>query len=76
MRVVPVPALPSAIIEPVWDQVSVLLPPHPETQPRGCHRPRISDRVVVDKLIQVPRAGVACPRRYLAVRGGRTRAGR
>ncbi len=47
------PALPSAIIEPVWDQVSVLFPPHPETHPRGCHRPRIPDRVVVGKLVQV-----------------------
>ena len=42
------PALPSSIIEPVWDQFSARLPPHPDAHPLGCHRPRIPDRVVGD----------------------------
>jgi transposase len=48
-----VPALPSSILEPLWVQVSALLPTRPDTHPLGCHRPRVADRVVVDKLIQV-----------------------
>jgi len=48
-----VPAIPSSIIEPVWDQFAALLPPHPDAHPLGCHRPRIPDRVVFDKLVQV-----------------------
>ena len=47
------PALPSSILEPLWVQVSALLPAHQDTHPLGCHRPRIADRVVFDKLIQV-----------------------
>jgi len=48
-----VPAIPSSSIEPVWDQVAALLPPHADTHPLGCHRPRIADRLVFDKLVQV-----------------------
>jgi transposase len=48
-----VPALPSSILEPLWVQVSALLPTRPDTHPLGCHRPRIPDRVVFDKLIQI-----------------------
>jgi transposase len=48
-----VPALPSSIIAPIWDQFSALLPPHAAPHPLGCHRPRISDQVVFDKLVQV-----------------------
>jgi transposase len=48
-----VPALPSSILEPLWVQIAALLPTHPDTHPLGCHRPRIPDRVVFDKLIQV-----------------------
>jgi hypothetical protein len=32
-----VPALPSSIIEPVWDQFAVLLPERKVTHPLGCH---------------------------------------
>ena len=46
------PALPSSVIEPVWDQFAALLPEHIDTHPLGCHNPRIPDRVVLDKLIQ------------------------
>lgn len=47
------PAIASSIIEPVWDQFHALLPPHDDTHPLGCHRPRIPDRVVFDKLVQI-----------------------
>jgi transposase len=43
----------SSILEPLWVQVSALLPTRPDTHPLGCHRPRIADRVVFDKLIPV-----------------------
>jgi transposase len=48
-----VPALPSSILEPLWVQIAALLPTRQDTHPLGCHRPRIPDRVVFDKLIQV-----------------------
>jgi len=53
MRSLPVPAIPSSIIEPIWDQFSALLPPPTDAHPLGCHRPRVPDRVVFDKLVQV-----------------------
>jgi transposase len=48
-----VPALPSSILEPLWVQVAALLPDRQVHHPLGCHRPRIPDRLVFDKLIQV-----------------------
>lgn len=56
------PALPSSVIEPVWDQFCALLPEHIDTHPWGCHNPRIPDRVVFDKLIQVLVLGAAYTR--------------
>ena len=47
------PALPSSILEPLWVQFHALLPTHPDTHPLGCHRRRIPDRIVFDKLIQI-----------------------
>ena len=47
------PALPSSVLEPLWVQIAALLPTRPDTHPLGCHRPRIPDRIVFDKLIQV-----------------------
>jgi transposase len=38
---------------PLWVQVSALLPARQIDHPLGCHRPRIPDRVVLDKLIQL-----------------------
>jgi len=55
-----VPALPSWLVDPLWDQFAALLPPRPTyvtPHPWGCHRRRIPDRVVFDKLIQVLRFG-------------------
>lgn len=53
------PALPSFIIEPLWEQFDALLPEHIDTHPLGCHNPRISDRIVFDKLVQVLVLGAA-----------------
>ncbi len=54
------PALPSWLTGPLWDQFAALLP-HQETydpaHPLGCHRRRVSDRIVFDKLLQVLRFG-------------------
>jgi Putative transposase of IS4/5 family (DUF4096) len=43
----------SSILEPLWVQMSALQPARQDTHPLGCHRPRIPDRVVFDKLIQL-----------------------
>lgn len=45
------PALPSSVIEPLWCQFAALLPPIIDSHPLGCHRRRVSDRVVFDKLV-------------------------
>jgi transposase len=48
-----VPALPSSILEPLWVQFAALLPVRQVHHPLGCHRQRIPDRLVFDKLIQI-----------------------
>lgn len=53
------PALPSSIIEPLWDQFAALIPARVVSHPLGCHRPRVPDRVVFDKLVQVLVLGAA-----------------
>jgi hypothetical protein len=60
---VSVPALPPYLIEPIWQQLKALLPESltlkallPESltnHPLGCHRPRIPDRLVFEKLVEV-----------------------
>jgi transposase len=50
---VSVPALPPYLIEPIWQQLVVLLPESHSSHPLGCHRPRIPDRIVFEKLAQV-----------------------
>jgi transposase len=57
-----VPALPSSVIDPLWDQFAALLPERVDTHPLGCHRPRIDDRVVFDKLVQSLVLGAAYER--------------
>jgi transposase len=55
-----VPAIPSWLLEPLWDQFAALLPDRPvyhPAHPLGCHRPRISDRIIFEKLIQILRFG-------------------
>lgn len=53
------PAVPSSIIEPIWCQFEALIPPITDKHPLGCHRPRIDDRIVFDKLVQVLVLGAA-----------------
>jgi transposase len=48
-----VPALQPYIIEPIWEQFCALLPDRKTDHPLGCHRSRIPDRVVFEKLVQV-----------------------
>ena len=47
------PALAPYIIEPIWEQLVALLPQRETSHPLGCHRPRIPDRVVFEKLVQI-----------------------
>ena len=56
--------LPSSVLEPLWVQFAALLPTRQVHHPLGCHRPRIPDRVVFDKLIQVLVFG--CGYRWIA----------
>jgi transposase len=48
-----VPAIPPYLIEPIWQQFAALLPEREVNHPLGCHRPRIPDRVVFEKLVEV-----------------------
>jgi transposase len=57
-----VPALPPYIIEPIWQQFAALLPEHRTDHPLGCHRSRIPERVVFEKLVQVLVFGCAYER--------------
>ena len=48
------PVVPVCLVEPLWVQFSALLPERPvvsPTHPLGCHRRRISDRVVFEHVI-------------------------
>lgn len=52
------PAMPSSLLDPLWDQFSALLPARPEfdpAHPLGCHKRRIPDetvfRLVVEALV-------------------------
>ena len=44
------PALPPYIIEPIFEQFEALLPEHRTDHPLGCHRLRIPEKVVFEKL--------------------------
>jgi transposase len=58
-----VPAIPSWLLEPLWDQFAALLPNRPvydPSHPLGCHRPRIPGRIIFEKPIQVLRFGCSC----------------
>ena len=54
------PVVPSWLMTPLWDQFAALLPERPVVDPLhplGCHRPRVADRLVFEKLLQVLRFG-------------------
>jgi Transposase DDE domain len=50
-----VPAVPSCLLEPIWVEVCALIggerPPYSPAHPLGCHRRRISDRVVFEHVV-------------------------
>ena len=46
------PAVPSCVLDPLREQFLALLPERVDEHPLGCHRPRIDDRIVFDKLIE------------------------
>jgi len=49
-----VPPGPACLLEPVWRPFAALLPDRPAvdpTQPRGCHRRRIPDRIVLEYVV-------------------------
>jgi transposase len=48
-----VPAIQPYIIEPIFEQFVALLPEREVDHPLGCHRPRIPERVVFEKLVQI-----------------------
>ena len=60
------PALPPYIIEPIFEQFRALLPDREVDHPLGCHRPRIPDCVVFEKLVKVLVFGCA----YLRIADG------
>ena len=53
------PAIQSCFIEPIWDQFEGLLPKRDDGHRLGCHRPRVADRLIFDKLVQVAVYGCA-----------------
>jgi transposase len=57
-----VPTLPPYIIEPIWRQFEALLPERETGHPLGCHRRRIPDRIVFEKLVQILVFGCAYER--------------
>ena len=44
---------PPYLIEPIWQQLVALLPERHSSHPLGCHRTRIPERIVFEKLVQV-----------------------
>jgi transposase len=58
----PVPALEPYLIEPIWQQFEALLPEHRTDHPLGCHRSRVPERIVFEKLVQVLVFGCAYER--------------
>lgn len=56
------PAISPYIIDPIWEQFVALLPEREAEHPLGCHRSRIPERIVFDKLVQVLVFGCAYER--------------
>ena len=56
------PALEPYLIEPIFEQFRALLPERKTDHPLGCHRLRIPERVVFEKLVQVLVFGCAYER--------------
>jgi hypothetical protein len=56
------PALDVSVMTPRWEEVTALLPVPVDPHPRGCHRPRMADRIVCAKVVQVLVLGCAAER--------------
>ena len=56
------PALEPYLIEPIFEQFRALLPERKTHHPPGCHRSRIPERVLFEKLVQVLVFGCAYER--------------
>ena len=56
------PALQPYLIEPIWEQFRALLPERETNHPPGCHRSRIPERTVFEKLVEVLVFGCAYER--------------
>ena len=56
------PALQPYLIDPIWEQFRTLLPERETNHPLGCHRSRIPDHVVFEKLVEVLVFGCAYER--------------
>ena len=56
------PAISPYIIDPIWEQFEALLPERNVDHPLGCHNPRIPDKVIFEKLLQVLVFGCAYER--------------
>jgi len=78
-----VPALPPYLIKPIFEQFCALLPERKTNHPLGCHKPRIPERVVFEKLVfrfwssAAPTTGSPTPlaRRARCVAGGMSGSG-
>jgi transposase len=57
-----VPAIQPYIIDPIFEQFRALLPEREIDHPLGCHRRRIPDHVVFEKLVQILVFGCAYER--------------
>ena len=53
------PAIQSYFIEPIFEQFRALLPERKVDHPLGCHKPRIPDHLVFEKLLQILWCSVA-----------------
>ena len=53
------PAIRSWLLEPLWDQFAALpdRPVYDPAHPLGCHRPRIPNRIIFEKLVQILQFG-------------------
>lgn len=47
------PAISPYIIDPIWEHFEALLPERNVDHPLGCHNPRIPDKVLFEKLLEV-----------------------
>lgn len=52
-RSFPLPTLHADFLEPLWTAFSALIPEHVDTHAYGGHRPRISDRLIFERLLEV-----------------------